>query len=130
MTRNEILCLIEDLKTICSHSNGIYFQGRYETIIKEERSKVLYTLMTAAHCISRLLLLFDMTESELDKYRNCREDLFNAGKQAALEKIAATLAKKDPGICLLYAMEWEDEGCCMDCVECVKNHFMKKRGAE
>ena len=130
MTRNEILCLIEDLKTISAHSNTIYFQGRSETHIKEERTKVLYTIMTAAHCISLLLKLCDITENELYKYRTCREDLFNAGKQAALEKIAATLAKKDPEICLLYAMEWEDEGCCMDCVECVKNHFTKKRSAE
>lgn len=131
MTRNEILCLIEDLKTMCAHSEDIFFHGRSaETLVKEERTKVLYTIMTAAHCISRLLQLFDINESELVKYRNCRENLFNAGKQAALEKIAATLAEKDPEICLLHAMEWEDDGCCMDCVECVKNHFMKKRGAE
>jgi hypothetical protein len=69
MTRNEIFCLIEDLKTMCAHSNNIYFQGRSETHIKEERQKVLYTLMTAAHCISLLLKLCDIKENELDKYR-------------------------------------------------------------
>lgn len=55
---------------------------------------------------------------------------FKDGMQAALEKIASELNQHDPEICLLYAMGWEDEGCCMDCVECVKNHFMKKEGAK
>lgn len=47
---------------------------------------------------------------------------FKDGMQAALEKIASTLTPRDPEICLLYAMQWEDDGCCMDCVECVKNY--------
>ena len=52
------------------------------------------------------------------------------GTQAALEKIASTLTPREPEICLLYAMQWEDDGCCMDCVECVKNHFKEKGDAE
>ena len=47
---------------------------------------------------------------------------FKDGMQASLEKIASTLTPRDPEICLLYAMQWEDDGCCMDCVECVKTH--------
>lgn len=47
---------------------------------------------------------------------------FKDGMQAALEKIASCLKPRDPEICLLYAMQWEDDGCCMDCVECVKKH--------
>lgn len=47
---------------------------------------------------------------------------FKDGMQAALEKIASALTRRDPEICLLYAMQWEDDGCCLDCVECVKKH--------
>ena len=55
---------------------------------------------------------------------------FKDGMQAALEKIAATLTKRDPEICLLYAMEWEDDGCCIDCVECVKKHLDNTAGGD
>lgn len=47
---------------------------------------------------------------------------FKDGMQAALEKIASTLTPRNPEICLLYSMQWEDDGCCLDCVECVKKH--------
>lgn len=47
---------------------------------------------------------------------------FKDGVFATLEKIAASVTQKDPEICLLYAMEWTDNGCCLNCAECVKAH--------
>lgn len=50
------------------------------------------------------------------------ENGFKDGMQAALLKIAKCANAKEAGICLLYCMNWEDDGCCLDCVECVKKH--------
>ena len=47
---------------------------------------------------------------------------FKEGVQAALEKVAAAAVAKDAEICLLHVMKWKDDGCCLDCVECVKKH--------
>ncbi len=56
---------------------------------------------------------------------------FNDGMQAVLLKIAECANAKEAEICLLHCMGWEDDGCCIDCVECVRNHCENKtRGSE
>lgn len=68
MTRNEIFLLIEELKKLCAHSNTIYFQGKSETHIKEERQTVLYTLMSAAQFLNELLKICELREHQLIEY--------------------------------------------------------------
>ena len=41
----------------------------------------------------------------------------------ALTDIAERLNKSDPEICIQCLMGWDDNGCCLDCVKCVKTHF-------
>lgn len=48
---------------------------------------------------------------------------FKDGMKNALLKIAADANAKEVEICLLHHMKWEDDGCCLDCVECVKRHL-------
>jgi hypothetical protein len=28
----------------------------------------------------------------------------------------------DSNLCIQSLMEWDDDGCCLDCIECIKNH--------
>lgn len=28
----------------------------------------------------------------------------------------------DSSLCIQSLMEWDDDGCCLDCIECIKNH--------
>jgi hypothetical protein len=69
----------------------------------------------------------------------CKDDVL-----AFLEKFATTEYKKgykqgecdaliaiekwyraeynDSNLCIQSLMEWDDDGCCLDCIECIKNH--------
>ena len=55
-----------------------------------------------------------------DAYKEGYKD----GEKAALLKLAEEHMKEPKeGLCIMLDMGWTDEGCPLDCCECVKNHY-------
>lgn len=79
-------------------------------------------VIEATPTIETVVLCKKCSDDYLNSDRQQYEKGFKDGMQEALKKIVATLNPKSPEICVLYAMQWIDEGCCMDCFECIKNH--------
>ena len=97
------------------------YESPVEIMYGEMRSKIENAVYTAIQDVG-IKVNKDQLISALMYDRHQYEAGFKDGMRAALLQVARSLNEKDPEICLLHAMKWKDEGCCMNCTECVKNY--------
>lgn len=51
------------------------------------------------------------------------KDGYKNGQKDILIKIAESLDKSDPEVCLVFLAGLEDTGCCLNCKTCIEDHF-------
>ena len=98
------------------------YESPVEIMYGEMRSKIENAVYTAIQDVG-IKVNKEQLISALMYDRHQYESGFKDGMRAALLQVARSLTEKYPEICLLHALKWKDDGCCMDCVECVKTHM-------